>query len=50
MLAVRGALLELLRRTADLVAPRDCPCGAEGDWLCPDCGVGKAEFEMIEIG
>jgi len=19
------------------------------DWLCPDCGVGKDEFEMIEI-
>src|SRR5690606_26027426 len=19
------------------------------DWLCPDCGVGKSEFEMIEI-
>ena len=20
------------------------------DWLCPDCGVGKLDFEMIEIG
>lgn len=19
------------------------------DWRCPDCGVGKADFEMIEI-
>ena len=19
------------------------------DWLCPDCGVGKRDFEMIEI-
>ncbi|WP_263263698.1 rubredoxin [Pseudomonas sp. RIT-PI-S] len=19
------------------------------DWLCPDCGVGKNDFEMIEI-
>lgn len=19
------------------------------DWLCPDCGVGKTDFEMIEI-
>ena len=19
------------------------------DWLCPDCGVGKDEFEMIEV-
>jgi len=20
------------------------------DWLCPDCGVSKLDFEMIEIG
>lgn len=20
------------------------------DWECPDCGVGKEDFEMIEIG
>ncbi|HLD67092.1 MAG TPA: rubredoxin [Pseudomonas sp.] len=20
------------------------------DWLCPDCGVAKMDFEMIEIG
>ena len=19
------------------------------DWVCPDCGVGKADFEMVEI-
>ena len=19
------------------------------DWVCPDCGVGKSEFEMIDI-
>ena len=19
------------------------------DWRCPDCGVGKADFEMIEV-
>ncbi|MBK9495379.1 MAG: Rubredoxin-2 [Alphaproteobacteria bacterium ADurb.BinA280] len=19
------------------------------DWLCPDCGVGKTDFEMIQI-
>lgn len=19
------------------------------DWVCPDCGLGKSEFEMIEI-
>lgn len=20
------------------------------DWCCPDCGVGKEDFEMVEIG
>ena len=20
------------------------------DWVCPDCGVGKLDFEMIAIG
>lgn len=20
------------------------------DWVCPDCGVSKSNFEMIEIG
>jgi len=19
------------------------------DWLCPECGVGKADFDMVEI-
>jgi len=19
------------------------------DWVCPDCGVGKSDFEMIEV-
>jgi len=19
------------------------------DWVCPECGVGKAEFEMVEV-
>ena len=19
------------------------------DWICPECGTGKAEFEMVEI-
>ncbi len=21
-----------------------------GDWLCPDCGMGKDDFEMEEVG
>ena len=20
-----------------------------GDWICPDCGVGKEDFDMVEI-
>ncbi|MEX6500792.1 rubredoxin [Pseudomonas zhanjiangensis] len=20
------------------------------DWVCPDCGAGKQDFEMIEVG
>lgn len=20
------------------------------DWVCPDCGAGKADFEMVELG
>ncbi len=20
------------------------------DWLCPDCGVGKSDFEMAQVG
>lgn len=20
-----------------------------GDWLCPDCGVAKSDFEMVEV-
>jgi rubredoxin len=20
-----------------------------GDWVCPECGVGKADFEMVEV-
>lgn len=19
------------------------------DWICPDCGVGKSDFEMVEL-
>lgn len=37
----RRGLLPLARETAaqtcSLVAPRRCPCGREGAWLCPQC-------------
>lgn len=28
---------EVLAQTCGLVAPRDCPCGTEGAWLCTTC-------------
>lgn len=28
---------EIIAQTCSLIAPRQCPCGAEGSWLCPDC-------------
>ena len=27
------------------ISPHDIP----GDWLCPDCGMGKDDFDMEEI-
>ena len=24
--------------------------GIPADWSCPDCGVAKADFEMVETG
>src|SRR5699024_5426361 len=33
-----GAVLrELVAQTCSLVAPRQCPCGVEGAWLCRSC-------------
>ena len=23
--------------------------GVPDDWLCPDCGMGKSEFDLIEV-
>lgn len=31
------AVRETVAQTCALVAPRDCPCGAEGAWLCAGC-------------
>lgn len=28
---------EIAAQTSSLVAPRRCPCGREGSWLCPRC-------------
>lgn len=34
----------------DGIAPGTLWQDVPEDWLCPDCGVGKMDFEMIEIG
>jgi rubredoxin len=34
----------------DGIAPGTLWQDVPEDWLCPDCGVGKIDFEMIEIG
>lgn len=31
------------------VAPGTAWEDVPDDWMCPDCGVGKEDFEMIEI-
>ncbi|WP_298611054.1 rubredoxin [uncultured Thiothrix sp.] len=31
------------------IAPGTAWEDVPNDWLCPECGVGKADFDMIEI-
>lgn len=31
------------------IAPGTRWAAVPADWMCPDCGVSKADFEMIEI-
>lgn len=31
------------------IAPGTLWADVPADWTCPDCGVSKADFEMIEI-
>mgnify|MGYP000141175123 FL=1 len=33
----------------DGIAPGTAWDDVPDDWLCPDCGVGKEDFEMTEI-
>jgi len=33
----------------DGIAPGTTWDDVPDDWLCPDCGVGKEDFEMVEI-
>lgn len=44
-----GRLREVAAQTCALVAPRQCPCGAEGAWLCGRCAVLlTAEPQRVE--
>lgn len=31
------------------IAPGTAWDDVPADWICPECGVGKADFEMVEI-
>jgi len=33
----------------DGIAPGTLWVNVPGDWYCPECGVGKADFEMVEL-
>lgn len=35
----RSAAREIAAQTCSLVAPRRCPCGQDGAWLCPSCAL-----------
>jgi rubredoxin len=40
---------ETLGSPEDGIAPGTAREDIPSDWLCPDCGVGKLDVEMIEI-
>lgn len=31
------------------IAPGTAWADVPADWSCPDCGVGKEDFEMVEV-
>lgn len=31
------------------IAPGTAWSDVPADWLCPDCGVAKGDFEMVEV-
>ena len=33
----------------DNIAPGTLWEDVPDDWMCPDCGVGKEDFEMVEV-
>lgn len=40
---------EAAGRPEDGIAPGTAWADVPADWCCPDCGVGKADFEMVQI-
>ena len=40
---------ETLGRTEDGIAPGTLWVDVPENWTCPDCGVAKADFEVVEI-
>jgi len=40
---------ESIGRPEDNIAPATLWADVPEDWTCPDCGVAKADFEVVEI-
>ncbi len=40
---------EAAGRMEDGIAPGTLWANVPEDWACPDCGVAKADFEVVEI-
>jgi rubredoxin-NAD+ reductase len=36
-------------RPEDGIAPGNAWADVPADWMCPECNVGKAQFQMVEI-
>ena len=36
-------------RPEDGIAPGTALADVPADWMCPECNVGKAQFQMVEI-
>lgn len=36
-------------RPEDGIAPGTAWADVPADWMCPECNVGKGQFEMVEI-
>jgi rubredoxin len=40
---------EAAGRPEDGIAPGTRWADVPADWACPDCGVAKSDFEMVEV-